>query len=175
MVDRPSWADVVRVGAMDGLAALRDETGLETVLERTRYGYPSRGRRAALAALAQLGEGKKVREHLETLLEDADPHLRIEVVNALVTLGDARAKRALRRALDHELDGRVTRRIRESLRDWPEGPNERKRLNDELESVRSEFVELKARLAKLEAKNASSKPIKKAGVPKKAAKRRRKR
>lgn len=186
MVDRSSWADVVRSGALDGLAALRDEEGLDPVLERTRYGYPTRGRRAAVGALAELGEGKRVREHLEALLDDPDPHLRSDVVSALVRLGDVRARPALRRALEHELDGRAARRLREGLRDLGEGPAERKRVADELESLRGELLELKARFAKIEAKkegkpekrelaklkarlSAKAEPVKKAKSPAKRA------
>jgi aminopeptidase N len=113
---------------------------------------PTRGRRAAIAALPRLSDERKVRQHLEELLDDNDPHLRIDVVNAFQTLGDPRARGALRRRLERELDGRVKRRIREALRDMSEtaGSGERQRMNDELESVRSELLELKARLAKLE-------------------------
>jgi aminopeptidase N len=152
MVDRSSWADVVRSGTLDGLSALREEAGLPEVLERTRYGYPSRGRRAAVGALAELGEGKKVREHLESLLDDGDPLLRADVASALLRLGDHRCRPALRRALDREIDGRVARRLREALRDLGEAPAERKRVADELESLRGELLELKSRLAKIEAK-----------------------
>jgi len=153
LLDRASWADVARAGAIDGLAALRDERALPEVLERTRYGFPTRGRRAAIAALAQLSEGRKVREHLEDLLEDKDPHLKIDVVAALQNLGDVKARGALHRAKERELDGRVVRRLREALRDMGDGHSgaERKRLNDELETVRSELSELKARLSKIEA------------------------
>jgi aminopeptidase N len=168
MVDRSSWADVVRSGTLDGLSALRDEGGLEPVLERTQYGYPTRGRRAAVGALAELGEGKRVREHLEALLDDPDPHLRSDVVSALVRLGDTRSRPALRRALEHELDGRAARRLREALRDLGEGPAERKRVADELESLRGELLELKARFAKLEAKKSDSKPEKRAALKPKA-------
>jgi aminopeptidase N len=155
IVDQPSWADVIRAGALDGMAALRDDAGLESVLKRTRYGIPTRGRRAAVHALASLSEGRKTREQLEDLLEDRDPHFKIDVVSALSTLGDAKSRPALRRALDRELDGRVSRRLREALRDMGDAPaQERKRLNDELESVRDELTELKARLAKLEGKKA---------------------
>jgi aminopeptidase N len=153
VVDQASWGDVIRAGALDGMAALRDDAALESVLKRTRYGVPTRGRRAAVHALASLGEGRKTREQLEELLDDKDPHFKIDVVSAITTLGDARSRPALRRALDRELDGRVSRRLREALRDLGEGQStDRKRLNDELESVRDELVELKNRLAKLEAK-----------------------
>jgi aminopeptidase N len=155
MIDRSSWADVVRTGVIDGLSALRDEAALEPVLRRTHYGYAIRGRRAAIGALAELGEGKRIREHLESLLDDADPHLRIDVVSALVRFGDARCRPALRRALEHELDGRVLRRLREALRDLGEGPAEKKRMADEIEGLRGELLELKARLSKIEAKTSA--------------------
>jgi aminopeptidase N len=151
LVDQPSWADVIRAGSLDGMASLRDDAALDAVLKRTRYGIPTRGRRAAVHALASLGEGRKTREQLEDLLEDQDPHFKIDVVSALTTLGDGKSRGAMRRALDRELDGRVSRRLREALRDMPEAPaQEKKRLTDELESVRDELAELKNRLAKLE-------------------------
>jgi aminopeptidase N len=164
LLDRPSWADVARAGAIDGLAALRDESALPEVLERTRYGFPTRGRRAAIAALAQLSDGRKVREHLEDLLEDKDPHLKIDVVAALQNLGDVKARGALHRAKERELDGRVVRRLREALRDLSDGHTntERKRVNDELENVRTELSELKARLSKIEAAKSKAPPPAKA-------------
>jgi aminopeptidase N len=153
LIDKKSWADVTRAGALDGLANLRDDDALDEVMARTSYGYPTRGRRAAISALARLGEGRKVRRHLEDLLDDSDPHLRIEVTVALQTLGDTKARAALRRALERELDGRVARRIREALRDLGEsGAAERKRVNDELETLKNELVEVTLRLTKLEDK-----------------------
>ena len=156
MLERDSWGDVIRQGALDGLGALRDEGGLDAVRVYTEYGHPTRGRRSAISALAELGEGKHTREALEALLEDADPHLRIEVVNALVRFADPKSRGALRRALDHELDGRVVRRLREALRDLGDGSGERKRVNDELESLRNELSELKHRLSELEEKKKAS-------------------
>jgi aminopeptidase N len=171
LLDRPSWADVARAGAIDALAALRDESALPEVLERTRYGFPSRGRRAAIAALAQLSDGRKVREHLEDLLEDKDPHLKIDVVAALQNLGDPKARGALHRAKERELDGRVVRRLREALRDMGDGNTsaERKRVNDELETVRGELSELKARLSKMEAAKSKPAPPAKDKKPRPAA------
>ncbi len=151
VVDQPSWADVIRSGALDGMAALRDEAALDTVVKRTRYGIPTRGRRAAVRALASLGEGRKTREQLEELLDDQDPHFKIDVVTALISLGDGKSRAALRRALDGELDGRVSRRLREALRDLGDVPGQdKKRVNEELEALRDELAELKSRLAKLE-------------------------
>jgi aminopeptidase N len=156
VVDQPSWADSRRAGALDGLAQLRDEAALPHLVARSHYGVPTRGRRAAVAAMAALSDSRATRRTLEDLLDDADPHFRISVVDALVTLGDGRARGALRRALERELDGRVARRLREALRDIGDaGSAERKRLGDELETLRGELGELRARFAKVEAKRPS--------------------
>jgi len=173
LLDRPSWAEVSRAGALDALGALRDERALPEVLKRTEYGFPTRGRRAAIAALSQISEGRKVREHLEDLLDDKDPHLKIDVVAALQFLGDLKSRGPLHRAKERELDGRVVRRLREALRDMGEHKTvaERKRLNDELDNVRNELAELKARLSKVEAGKSKGKtPAKsKKSVPAKTA------
>jgi aminopeptidase N len=172
ILDRPSWADVIRAGAIDGLANLRDERALPHVIARTRYGVSIRGRRAAILALPKLAGDRKARETLEDLLESADPYLRVDVVRALADLGDTKSRGALHRQLDRDLDGRVRRRIREVLRDLGgAGKRETDRLRDELEAVRNEHAELKARLGKLEAlqgshpKTASAKPAQAAPAP----------
>jgi len=153
LCDKKSWADVTRAGALDGMALLRDEDAVDDVMKRTRYGFPTRGRRAAISALARLSDTRKARQHLEDLLDDADPHLRIDAVNALVTLGDARSRGPLRRALERDLDGRVARRIREALRDLGDaGSTERKRALDDVEALKTELQEVQLRLTKLEQK-----------------------
>jgi aminopeptidase N len=151
ILDRPAWADVIRAGAIDGLANLRDERALPHVIARTRYGVSTRGRRAAILALPKLAGDRKARETLEDLLESADPYLRVDVVRALAELGDTKARGALHRQLDRDLDGRVRRRIREVLRDLGgTGKRETDRLRDELEALRGEHTDLKARLGKIE-------------------------
>jgi aminopeptidase N len=151
ILDRPSWADVIRAGAIDGLANLRDERAVPHVVARTRYGVSTRGRRAAIVALPKLAGDRKARETLEDMLESADPYLRVDVVRALGDLGDAKARGALHRQLDRDLDGRVRRRIREVLRDLGgAAKKDTDRLRDELEALRAEHAELKARVGKLE-------------------------
>ena len=152
VLDRASWADVVRAGALDGLANLRDDRAVPHVVARTRYGVSIRGRRAAIMALPKLASDKKARETLEDLLDSADPYLRVDVVRAIAEIGDAKSRAPLHRQLDRELDGRVRRRIREVLRDLGgTGKRESDRLRDELEALRNEHAELKARLGKVEA------------------------
>ena len=120
---------------------------------------PTRGRRAAITALPKLSSDRKARETLEELLDSADPYLRVEVVRALGDLADPKARGALQRALDRDLDGRVRRRIREVLRDLGgSSKRETDRIKEELETLRGEHAELKARLGRLEA--LSNKPEK---------------
>jgi aminopeptidase N len=152
ILDRPAWADVIRAGALDGLANLRDERAVPHVVARTRYGVSIRGRRAAILALPKLSGDKKARETLEDLLDSPDPYVRVDVVRALAEMGDPKSRGPLHRQLDRELDGRVRRRIREALRDLGgAAKRETDRLRDELEALRNDHAELKARLGKIEA------------------------
>ena len=151
LLERPSWFDVVRAGAIDGLAALRDDRALPHLGASTRYGHPPRARRAAIMALPKLASDRKTREALEQLLDDGDPLLRIDAVRALGELGDAKARPALRDHLETDLDARVRRRIREVVRDIGEPRRAADQLREELDKLQGEHLDLKSRLAKLEA------------------------
>jgi aminopeptidase N len=153
LLERPSWADVIRGAAIDGLAALRDDRATPHLLARTRYGHPTRARRAAIGAIPKLMSDRRGRETLEELLDDADPHLRIDVVRALGEYGDAKARPALRARLDVDLDPRVRRRLRETLRDLGgEGRRAVEHVRDELEKLQTEHAEIKTKLAALAAR-----------------------
>jgi len=152
VIDRPSWAEVVSAAAIDGLAALRDDRALPHLYARTRYGHPTRVRRAAALAIPKLSSDRRAREHLEELLDDADPILRIDVVRALADLGDGRSRGALRARAEIDLDPRVRRRIREVVRDLGAERKQNDQLKDDVEKLHGELVETKARLSKLEAR-----------------------
>jgi aminopeptidase N len=152
LLERASWFDVVRAGAIDGLAALRDDRAVPHLSARVRYGHPPRARRAAIMALPKLATDRKTRESLELLLDDGDPLLRIDAVRALGELGDSKARGALREHLETDLDARVRRRIREVVRDLGEPRRAADQLRDDLEKLQTEHHELKARLAKIEAR-----------------------
>jgi aminopeptidase N len=151
VMDRPSWADVIASGSVDGLAALRDDRALPHLYARTRYGHPSRVRRAAALAIPKLSTDRRAREHLEELLDDSDPILRIDVVRALSDLGDARSRGALRARAEVDLDPRVRRRIREVVRDLGGEKKQTDQLKEDVEKLQNEQIELKARLGRLEA------------------------
>jgi len=152
LLDRPSWSDVVRAGAIDGLAALRDDRAAPHMAARVRYGHPPRARRAAIMSLPKLASDRKTRETLEQLLDDTDPLIRVDVVRALGDLADAKARPALRDRLEVDLDPRVRRRIREVLRDLAEPKRATEQLRDELDRLQGDHADLRSRLAKLEAR-----------------------
>jgi aminopeptidase N len=172
LLERASWFDVVRAGAIDGLAALRDDRAVPHLSARIRYGHPPRARRAAIMALPKLATDRRTRESIEQLLDDGDPLTRIDAVRALGELGDAKARGALREHLETDLDARVRRRIREVVRDLAEPRRAADQLRDDLEKLQGEHQDLKARLAKLEARlgDAPTPAPKKASAPKKKGK-----
>ena len=152
VMDRPSWADVIAAGSIDGLAALRDDRALPHLYARTRYGHPSRVRRAAALAIPKLSTDRRAREHLEELLDDSDPILRIDVVRALSDLGDARSRSALRTRSEVDLDPRVRRRIREVVRDLGGERKQTDQLKEDVEKLQTEHLDLRSRLSRLEAR-----------------------
>jgi aminopeptidase N len=166
LLERESWADVVRVGALEGLGASRDERGVPHLTARTRYGHPARARRAAILSLPKLAQDRKTRDVLEDLLDDDDPLLRLDVARALSDLGDAKAAGALRTRIERENDARAKRRMREAVRDLTqEGKRGSVATRDELDKLAGEHAELKARFAALEARvtgktrSSSDKPL----------------
>ncbi len=170
MMGRSSWADVVAAGAIDGLAALRDDRALPHLYSKTRYGNAPRVRRAAALAIPKIASDRRAREHLEELLDDPDPTVRMDVVRALADLGDNRSRSALRARIEVDLDPRVRRRMREVVRDLGTERKQSDQLKEEVETMRTEQTELKTRLATLEAlvkpqKGPSKKPTKKRAAP----------
>ena len=175
VLDRPSWADMVSAAAVEGMAALRDERALPHVLARTRYGHPTRVRRAAAVAIPKLSSDRRAREHLEELLDDADPIMRMDVVRALTDLNDARSRNALRTRLDVDLDARVRRRLKETLGVLGTERKRDEQIKDDVEKLLYDHADLKARVAKMEARSridkrtAKTKKKKKASVSKKTS------
>lgn len=153
LLERPSWADVIRCGALDGLASLRDDRAIPHLTAKLRYGVPPRARRAAILALAQLSQDRKTREALEEQLDDGDAHVLHDVVRALGEIGDPRSRPQLARLLDRDVEGRVRRKVREVLRDLVGPPRrETAALRDELETLRKDHADLVSRLGKMEAR-----------------------
>ena len=153
---RDSHQDVIRAAAMDGLAELRDERGLEVAKEWAAYGKPQPVRSSAVGAAAKLGEERKdTVEYLSDFLYDPWLRVRLRTLDALESLGDAKAIARVSAMIDRELDGRVRRRAKEvidSLRTGSKGKGEVKKLQDEIDKLQEQNKTLMDRLDKLEAK-----------------------
>jgi aminopeptidase N len=78
--------------------------------------------------------------------------LRLDVARALGDFGDGKSRGPLRERLESDLDPRVKRRIRETLRDLAEPKRPTEALRDEIDRLQTEHAELKSRLSKLEAR-----------------------
>ena len=151
-LQRDSWRDAVRAGAIDGLARLRDERAVKLIDPFADDGPHLATRRTAVAALAEFGENKRaIRERLEQLLDPNDPYFTPEVARSLARLRDPEALGPLGRLLRHSLDGRVQRHAREAIRDLQkhETPDETRRLTDALDRLRDEHQALRDELAKV--------------------------
>ena len=157
LLDRPSFQDVIRSRAIEGLGKSGDERAFPILRDAWRPGTSWVSRRAIVAALAELARGtgivRAAREFIETRLADRDFRVRGEAAVALARLGSVEATAALRGALAAELDGRARRRMEEAIRDLEAGtrPNEELRhLHDEVERLRGETAKLRERLDRLQ-------------------------
>ncbi len=160
LLDRPSWADLVQSAAVTGLAGLKDERALHLLLAKTRYGHPMRTRRAAVASLPKLVHDRRGREILEDLVGDRELDVRLAAVQALLDLGDPRARGALHAQIDVELDARVKRRIREVLRDLGgETKRSLEHLKEDFEKLRDELLELRRAVKKLDPKKSATQRV----------------
>ncbi len=164
-LERDSYLDIVRQHAYRGLAEARDDTALPLLYDGMEYGRVPQGRRAAVMALATLVQGRRdreardARERIEELLFDPDFRVQLSAIEALATIGDARAIESLRRVAEIDLDGRIKRRAREVIRDLEEltGRDEAvKGMRDEMETLRAGITALREKVAKLE--SAGKKP-----------------
>jgi aminopeptidase N len=160
--DAWSWADVVRQGSVDGLAATRERRALEPLIAALGEDQAPTVRRSAVMALARAREIAdeepflvRVREAIERVSETFDVGVRIAAVRALAGLRDPAGASTIARLVDRDLDGRVRRASRESLRDLRDRTARNRdvsALRDELEKVRTELREVRAQVSTIEAR-----------------------
>lgn len=151
LLNRNSWSEVVRSGALAALAQTGDESALPALMEWTEYGKPLRARRAAIDALPRLSEGPKVRQQLVKILGDKDPHVRSAALSALGDLDDPKASAPIEELLLRELDGGVRTKAREVLAEFGKGGTTGLRqAKQENQKLRREVDDLRLRIVKLE-------------------------
>ncbi|HME82921.1 MAG TPA: M1 family aminopeptidase [Candidatus Eremiobacteraceae bacterium] len=152
---KDSFNDVVRAAALAGFAALGDERAVPIALDWTKYGRSTFARRAAVSALARLGERRQdVVDAIIGLLDDKQLRVRLAAADALGAMNAVRALPELDRLSGLEVDGRLRSKALESalkIRSGSAGSDELKRLREDMDQLRASNAKLQARLSELEA------------------------
>ncbi|MEO0852167.1 MAG: HEAT repeat domain-containing protein, partial [Cyanobacteria bacterium J06648_11] len=154
---KAGWNEVVRRGAIAGLAKLKDsETALDLLLNYTATGVPQALRLSAIRALGTYASEKdnpKVLERLRELSRESFFLTQMAVVGALRQLNTTRAIPVLKQ-LD-TTDGRVERTIAEAIQAVQKkaGTNPAvKKLREDIDALEKTNRELRDRLEALEAR-----------------------
>ena len=159
-MDRPSQAEQVARNAARGVADLRQERGLDALLERTAYGRPELRRFGAAAALGKLGyyherRRDEVLDELAALARDPNYRTKLGAVDGMVELGYKKAIDELQKIADTSVLGTLRRNARRGIGTIrAKAAEEATRLGqqDDLDKLKDENKELAVRVAALEAK-----------------------
>lgn len=158
LIPRETWGDVSRARAMEGLGHLRDVSVLPLLLAGTADTVSARGRAAACAALARLGDEVEAARTpaVERLMQLAEhPNFRVQVaaINALGVLRDPRALGVLGRVHVSAGDGRCRRLAFEAMANIREGRSTEAGLQgvrSQLDALVEESRKLRDRIGRLE-------------------------
>ncbi|HSC76990.1 MAG TPA: HEAT repeat domain-containing protein, partial [Candidatus Acidoferrales bacterium] len=113
---RDSHREVIRKGALEGLAHLGDSRGLGIAMEWSKYGKPPRARESAIEAVGTLGQGNEnTYNYLVSLLTDPYVWARQSALKALGTMGDPRAIPVLEAFAAGEVERRLQREAEKAL------------------------------------------------------------
>jgi aminopeptidase N len=163
--ERSGWNEVVRSGAVGGLAELKtSEAALNLLLEYSQLGVPQPLRLATIRALGKISVGQNptnLERILARLSELAKETFFLTQVAVVVSLGQMETPKAigiLRSLADQAVDGRVRRYAEEEISRVQKNVGTDKALRqmrEELDQIKQENQELKSRLSDLEAKYSS--------------------
>jgi aminopeptidase N len=161
--ERSGWNEVVRSGAISGLAQFKSSTAaLDLLLPYTELGVPQALRLVAIYSLGAISLGQeklaveRILNRLEALSREEFFLTQVSTVGALGRMEVSGAIKILQGLAEHSPDGRVKRRADEAAQ------RVRKRvgsdqaiadLRQELDEVKSNNKDLKSRLENLEAKS----------------------
>ncbi len=153
---RDSWNEVVRSGALGGLAALRDARGVEQARDAVKLSRPGNLRGTGTALLGKLADVKdvpkaEIAEDLVRLVGDWWLRVKLVACATVAELGEEKALPALGRLVEHDLDGRVRRSAAEAAKKIREGKDkgeEIRKLRTDLESLHEEFRRLRDEVRK---------------------------
>ncbi|WP_017654628.1 M1 family metallopeptidase [Fortiea contorta] len=163
--EKAGWNEVVRSGAIAGLAALKtSEPALNLVLEYTKIGTPQPLRLAAIRALGKISVGQspvnleRILDRLADLAKETFFLTQVAVLTALGQMETPKAIGILRSLADQTADGRVRRYAEEEIVELQKNigsDNALRQLREELDQIKQQNQELKSRLENLEAKSQS--------------------
>ncbi|MFB6489782.1 MAG: M1 family aminopeptidase [Thermoproteus sp. AZ2] len=145
--------DVIKRGAIEGLAELGTDDALKAVLSYTDEAYPTWIRMTAVQSLSKFGPRREVLETLQRALRDENYRIRAAAVTAALDLMDPRLLPALQDRADNDVDGRIRRMAKEAaekIKKAMERGAEYQKLREEVERLRDEYRRLLDRLARLE-------------------------
>ncbi|OCQ94303.1 aminopeptidase [Nostoc sp. MBR 210] len=161
--EKAGWNEVVRSGAVNGLAELKtSEAALNLLLEYTKQGVPQALRLATIRALGRISVGQtpvnleRILDRLAELAKETFFLTQVAVVTALGKMETPKAIDILRSLAEQTPDGRVRRYADEEIANVQKhiGPETALRqLREELDQVKKQNQELKSRLENLEAKS----------------------
>ena len=115
-----SWNEIVRIGALNGLASLGHDDGAAVAAELASAGKPWHARPAAISCLGTLASKSKSEDALKALHELADSDessqftLRMSIIGALGTAQKAESLSVLDKLSKSSFDGRIKRQISET-------------------------------------------------------------
>jgi aminopeptidase N len=152
---RGSHMEVVRAGALSGLAEFRGELlkkARQVATEWTEYGRPARAREAAISALGRLGiDDRDTLDRLTDLLDDRWYRARLFAVHALSELKEQDAIGPIQRLANKERDGRVIRSAREAVNAIRAGrKDDTTKLREDFNKLEEENRKLRERMEKIE-------------------------
>ena len=157
-LDRPAHGNIITRNGLSALAELRDAKAIALVKKYTRAGEPEWIRQAACNALGKLGdylEDKRddIRDILVLHLRDTNYRTKIGAIQGLGTMGDPKAIPELQKVQEQEPIGTFRRLARRTVKQIQEKVAERAKKVEqqaELDKLKDENKDLKARVAKLE-------------------------
>ncbi|NJM73661.1 MAG: M1 family metallopeptidase [Scytonema sp. RU_4_4] len=162
---KAGWNEVVRSGAIAGLAELKtSELALNLLMEYTYLGIPQPLRLAAIRALGKISVGQnstnveRILERLTEISKETFFLTQIAVVTALGQMEIPKAIGNLQALADQTPDGRVRRYAEEEISKVQNNIGSEKalrQLRSELDQLKQQNQELRSRLENLEAKSKS--------------------
>jgi aminopeptidase N len=159
-LDRSSWNELARRGALIGLGELGDDRALPTALADTGASRVEGVRAAATSALAKLGRDREadkdaVRERLDNLVQTGTLRAQLTAAAVLAERREERSIGVLHGQAARDLDGRVKRACKlaaTAIATGKDRGDDVKRLRDDLGRIEDENRKLKDRIEKLESK-----------------------